>query len=107
MTRTQPARHDELVTNSDEVMTRYSRRAQGDEVTINRKSKAMFGAKVREVVIATNNEPMKITKRNGGISRRRFIFAFNNVVGDVDKKPMIGSKIATEQPVVIRHLLSR
>jgi len=79
----------------------------GDEVAINRKGKAMFGAKVRAVVIATNNEPMKMTERNGGISRRRVIFAFNNVVAEADKDPELGNKIAQELPVVIRHLLSQ
>ena len=79
----------------------------GDEVPINRKGKAVFGAKVRAVVLATNNEPMKMTERNGGISRRRVIFAFNNVVADADKDPAIGGKIATELPVIIRHLLTQ
>ncbi len=79
----------------------------GDEVAINRKGKAMFGAKVRAVVIATNNEPMKMTERNGGISRRRVIFAFNNVVADADKDPAIGDKIAAELPVIIRQLLAK
>ncbi|MEI4964427.1 hypothetical protein, partial [Aeromonas caviae] len=46
---------------------------------------AIFGAKVREVVIATNNEPKKITERNGGISRSWFILACNNAVADADK----------------------
>jgi len=79
----------------------------GDEVAINRKGKAVFGAKVRAVVIATNNEPMKMTERNGGIARRRVIFAFNNVVAEADKDPAIGDKIAAELPVIIRHLLAQ
>lgn len=79
----------------------------GDEVSINRKNKAQFSAKVRAVVIATNNEPMKMTERNGGISRRRVIFAFNNVVSEANKDPAIGDKIAAELPVIIRHLLAQ
>ncbi|MFM4961894.1 DNA primase family protein, partial [Aeromonas caviae] len=79
----------------------------GDEVSINRKNKAQFNAKVRAVVIATNNEPMKMTERNGGISRRRVIFAFNNVVSEANKDPAIGDKIAAELPVIIRHLLAQ
>ncbi|MBW3806756.1 phage/plasmid primase, P4 family [Aeromonas hydrophila] len=79
----------------------------GDEVAINRKGLAMFGAKVRAVVIATNNEPMKMTERNGGISRRRVIFAFNNVVADADRDPQLGGRIAAELPVIIRHLLAQ
>lgn len=79
----------------------------GDEVAVNRKGKAMFGAKVRAVVMATNNEPMKMTERNGGISRRRVIYAFNNVVADADRDPQLGEKIAAELPVIIRHLLAQ
>ncbi|MNF36375.1 DNA primase TraC [compost metagenome] len=79
----------------------------GDEVSINQKGKAMFSAKVRAVVLATNNEPMVITERNGGMSRRRVIFTFNNVVAEADKDPQLGEKIAAELPVIIRHLLAR
>lgn len=79
----------------------------GDEVLINRKNKAQFNAKVRAVVIATNNEPMKMTERNGGISRRRVIFAFNNVVSEANKDTALGDKIAAELPVIIRHLLAQ
>ncbi|QFI53521.1 primase-helicase zinc-binding domain-containing protein [Aeromonas simiae] len=79
----------------------------GDEVSINQKGKPMFSAKVRAVVLATNNEPMVITERNGGMSRRRVIFTFNNVVAEADKDPQLGEKIAAELPVIIRHLLDR
>lgn len=79
----------------------------GDEVSINQKGKPMFSAKVRAVVLATNNEPMVITERNGGMSRRRVIFTFNNVVAEADKDPQLGEKIAAELPVIIRHLLAR
>lgn len=79
----------------------------GDEVSINQKGKAMFSAKVRAVVLATNNAPMVMTERNGGMSRRRVIFAFNKVVAEADRDPQLGEKIAAELPVIIRHLLAR
>jgi phage/plasmid-associated DNA primase len=79
----------------------------GDEVSINQKGKPMFSAKVRAVVLATNNEPMVFTERRGGVSRRRVIFTFNNVVAEADKDPQLGEKIAAELPVIIRHLLAR
>ncbi|MGL5290192.1 MAG: primase-helicase zinc-binding domain-containing protein [Aeromonas sp.] len=78
----------------------------GDEVSINQKGKAMFSAKVRAVVLATNNDPMVMTERNGGIARRRVIFGFNNPVADADRDPHLGAKIASELPVIIRHLLT-
>ncbi|MFQ2722256.1 primase-like DNA-binding domain-containing protein [Aeromonas caviae] len=34
------------------------------------------------------------------------IFTFNRVVGETDKDPLLGEKIAAELPVVIRHLLT-
>ncbi|MCX0422561.1 toprim domain-containing protein [Aeromonas veronii] len=79
----------------------------GDEVSINQKGKPMFSGKVRAVVLATNNEPMVFTERRGGVSRRRVIFTFNNVVAEADKDPQLGEKIAAELPVIIRHLLAR
>ncbi|HHQ4683015.1 TPA: DNA primase family protein [Aeromonas veronii] len=77
----------------------------GDAVAINRKGKPMFSAKVRAVVLVTNNAPMEMTERNGGIARRRVIFSFNNVVTDEDSQ--IESKISNELPVIIRYLLSQ
>ena len=78
----------------------------GDEVPVNPKGKAMFSTKVKAVVLATNNEPMVLTERNGGIARRRVIFTFSRVVTEADKDPLLGEKIAAELPVVIRHLLT-
>ncbi|WP_410489839.1 toprim domain-containing protein [Aeromonas hydrophila] len=78
----------------------------GDMVEIDGKYEKQFAAVLRAVVLATNNEPMVITKRNGGVSRRRVIFTFDRVVAEADKDPAIGDKIAAELPVVIRHLLT-
>ncbi|MCF5883249.1 toprim domain-containing protein [Aeromonas veronii] len=78
----------------------------GDMVEIDGKYEKQFAAVLRAVVLATNNEPMVITERNGGVSRRRVIFTFNQVVTEADKDPLLGEKIAAELPVVIRHLLT-
>lgn len=78
----------------------------GDMVEIDGKYEKQFAAVLRAVVLATNNEPMVITERNGGVSRRRVIFTFDRVVAEADKDPAIGDKIAAELPVVIRHLLT-
>lgn len=78
----------------------------GDMVEIDGKYEKQYGAVIKAVVLVTNNEPMIITERNGGVSRRRVIFTFNRVVGETDKDPLLGEKIAAELPVVIRHLLT-
>lgn len=79
----------------------------GDLVEIDGKYEKQFATVLQAVVLVTNNEPMIITERNGGVSRRRVIFTFDRVVSDTDKDPMLGDKIAAELPVVIRYLLTR
>lgn len=79
----------------------------GDEVSVNPKGKPMFSTRIRAVVMATNNMPMVMTERNGGIARRRVIFHFGRVVASANRDEALGSKIAAELPVIIRHLLSR
>nr|WP_265177543.1 primase-helicase zinc-binding domain-containing protein [Aeromonas veronii] len=79
----------------------------GDLVEVDGKYEKQFATVIRAVVLATNNEPMVITERNGGVARRRVIFTFDRVVSEEDKDPLLGDKIAAELPIVIRHLLER
>ncbi|MGL6352500.1 toprim domain-containing protein [Aeromonas veronii] len=79
----------------------------GDLVEIDGKYEKQFSTVIQAVVLVTNNEPMVITERNGGVSRRRVIFTFDRVVAETDKDPLLGEKITAELPVVIRHLLAR
>ncbi|WP_227732728.1 primase-like DNA-binding domain-containing protein [Yersinia proxima] len=78
----------------------------GDLVEIDGKYEKQFSTLITAVVLATNNEPMSFTERQGGIARRRVIFAFNHPVKEADKDPRLGEKIAAELPVVIRCLLA-
>lgn len=77
----------------------------GDPVEIDGKYEKQFTTVLNAVVLATNNEPMTFTERNGGIARRRVIFPFNNPVSEEDKDPDLTAKIRREVPVIIRHLL--
>ncbi|HDY9258267.1 TPA: toprim domain-containing protein [Klebsiella pneumoniae] len=78
----------------------------GDPVEIDGKYEKQFTTVLSAVVLATNNEPMTFTERNGGIARRRVIFPFNNPVSEADKDPDLTAKIRAEIPVIIRHLLT-
>ena len=78
----------------------------GDPVEIDGKYEKQFTTVLNAVVLATNNEPMTFTERNGGIARRRVIFPFNNPVSEADKDPDLTAKIRSEIPVIIRHLLA-
>lgn len=77
----------------------------GDRVSIDPKHMKPFSAIIKAVVLVTCNEPMKFTENNGGISRRRVIFAFNRPVDEELKDPHLLDKIASELPVIIRYLL--
>ncbi|HBE9179947.1 TPA: DNA primase [Serratia fonticola] len=77
----------------------------GDVVRIDPKHVQPFETIIRAVVIATNNEPMRFTERQGGISRRRVIFPFNREVSGAERDPALGDKIKAELSVIVRCLL--
>ncbi|EAP8457965.1 DNA primase [Salmonella enterica] len=78
----------------------------GDVVRIDPKHEKPFHTVIRAVVIATNNEPMRFTERQGGISRRRVIFPFNQEVPETERDPHLLDKIKAELPVIVRGLLT-
>lgn len=78
----------------------------GDPVEINPKYEKRFTTVIRVVVLATNNNPMIFTERAGGVSRRRVIFRFDNIVSEAEKDRELPEKIAAEIPVIIRRLLA-
>lgn len=77
----------------------------GDVVRIDPKHEKPFHTVIRAVVIATNNEPMRFTERQGGISRRRVIFPLNREVSEGERDPALGDKIKAELSVIVRCLL--
>lgn len=79
----------------------------GDKVAIDPKHKAPYSTRVPAVVLAVNNNAMSFSDRSGGISRRRVIFNFSEVVPENERDPMLAKKIEGELAVVIRHLLTR
>ncbi|MDC9588552.1 toprim domain-containing protein [Xenorhabdus sp. XENO-10] len=79
----------------------------GDEVAIDPKHKQPYSTRIPAVVLAVNNNAMSFSDRSGGISRRRVIFNFSEVVPENERDPLLREKIATELPVIIRHLLHR
>lgn len=77
----------------------------GDLVEIDAKYEKQYSTVIRAVVLATNNEPMVFTERNGGIARRRVIFVFDAEVPKAERDEQLPEKISAEIPVIIRHLL--
>ncbi|MCP9266881.1 toprim domain-containing protein [Xenorhabdus sp. XENO-1] len=79
----------------------------GDEVAIDPKHKQPYSTRISAVVLAVNNNAMSFSDRSGGVSRRRVIFNFSEVVPENERDPLLRDKIAAELPVIIRHLLHR
>ncbi|HCD2515274.1 TPA: DNA primase [Citrobacter freundii] len=79
----------------------------GDKVSIDPKHKAPYSTRISAVVLAVNNNAMTFSDRSGGISRRRVIFNFSEVVPENERDSMLAEKVEGELAVVIRHLLTR
>ncbi|MBA5602052.1 DNA primase [Pectobacterium aroidearum] len=79
----------------------------GDKVSIDPKHKAPYSTRIPAVVLAVNNNAMTFSDRSGGISRRRVIFNFSEVVPENERDPMLPEKIEGELAVIMRHLLTR
>ncbi|BBV29163.1 DNA primase [Citrobacter freundii] len=79
----------------------------GDKVSIDPKHKAPYSTRIQAVVLAVNNNAMTFSDRSGGISRRRVIFNFSEVVPENERDSMLAEKIEGELAVIIRHLLTR
>ena len=79
----------------------------GDKVSIDPKHKAPYSTRIQAVVLAVNNNAMIFSDRSGGISRRRVIFNFSEVVTEDERDTMLAEKIEGELAVIIRHLLTR
>lgn len=79
----------------------------GDKVAIDPKHKAPYSMQIPAVVLAINNNAMTFSDRSGGISRRRVIFNFSEVVPENERDSKLAEKIESELAVIIRHLLAR
>ena len=79
----------------------------GDRVAINPKHKTPYSTRIPAEILAVNNNAMSFSDRSGGISRRRVIFNFSQVVPKNECDPLLSEKIEAELPVIIRHLLTR
>ena len=78
----------------------------GDEVAIDPKHKQPYSCKIPAVVLVINNEAMRFNEHNGGISRRRVIFHFGEVIPEKERDLNLVSKIEQELPSIVRLLLN-
>lgn len=54
-----------------------------------------------------NNNPMRFTDRSGGVSRRRVILHFAEIIPANERDPQLKQKIQAELAVIVRQLMQR
>lgn len=59
------------------------------------------------MILAVNNNPMRFSDRSGGVSRRRVILTFPEVIPAKERDPKLLDKISNELAVIVRHLMQR
>lgn len=79
----------------------------GDAVAIDPKYRDAYSTHIPAVILAVNNNPMRFIDRSGGVSRRRVILTFPEVIPAKERDPQLLDKICAELAVIVRHLMQR
>ncbi|WP_025119867.1 MULTISPECIES: primase-helicase zinc-binding domain-containing protein [unclassified Serratia (in: enterobacteria)] len=79
----------------------------GDAVAIDPKYRDGYSTHIPAVILAVNNNPMQFSDRSGGVSRRRVILPFPEVIPTHERDPQLLTKITGELAVIVRHLMQR
>lgn len=79
----------------------------GDAVAIDPKYRDAYSTHIPAVILAVNNNPMRFSDRSGGVSRRRVILTFPEVIPAKERDPQLLNKISNELAVIVRHLMQR
>ena len=82
----------------------YYRRRRGSHRSKNRDA---YSTHIPAVILAVNNNPMRFSDRSGGVSRRRVILTFPEVIPAKERDPQLLDKISAELAVIVRHLMQR
>ncbi|WP_455915831.1 phage/plasmid primase, P4 family [Pantoea agglomerans] len=79
----------------------------GDAVSVDPKYRDAYSTHIPAVILAVNNNPMRFTDRSGGVSRRRVILHFPEIVSATERDPQLKEKIRGELAVIVRQLMQR
>ncbi|WP_053144984.1 phage/plasmid primase, P4 family [Erwinia billingiae] len=79
----------------------------GDAVSVDPKYRDAYSTHIPAVILAVNNNPMRFTDRSGGVSRRRVILHFPEIVSASERDPQLKEKIRGELAVIVRQLMQR
>ena len=76
-------------------------------MAIDPKYRDAYSTHIPAVILVVNNNPMRFSDRSGGVSRRRVILPFPDVIPASERDPQLLEKIAGELVVIVRHLMRR
>ncbi len=79
----------------------------GDAVSVDPKYRDAYSTHIPAVILAVNNNPMRFTDRSGGVSRRRVIMHFPELIAPEERDPKLKDKIACELAVIVRQLMQK
>lgn len=79
----------------------------GDPIFVNPKYKRPFHTSVQACFIMTNNSPAFFTENNGGISRRRVLFRFDNVIPFHNRDENLSKKLEQEIAGIVAKIINK
>lgn len=79
----------------------------GDAVSVDPKYRDAYSTHIPAVILAVNNNPMRFTDRSGGVSRRRVILHFPEVIPPNERDPQLKEKISSELAVIVRQQMQQ
>ena len=79
----------------------------GDTLSVEPKYCDAYSTHIQAVILAVNNNPMRFTDRSGGVSRRRVILHFPEIIPAEERDPQLKEKISGELAVIVRQLMQQ
>ena len=79
----------------------------GDAVSVDPKYLDAYSTHIPAVILAVNNNPLRFTDRSGGVSRRRVILHFPEIIPPNERDPQLKEKISGELAVIVRQLMQQ
>lgn len=79
----------------------------GDAVSVDPKYRDAYSTHIPAIILAVNNNPMRFTDRSGGVSRRRVILYFPEIIPADERDPQLKEKISGELAVIVRQLMQQ
>lgn len=76
-------------------------------MSVDPKYRDAYSTHTSAVILAVNSNPMRFTDRSGGVSRRRVILHFAEIIPANERDPQLKEKIQNELAVIVRQLMQR